>query len=205
MLCPSADIIISRKGDYVIPFKKIKLFCFTFLLLAIQLSFVQQAIAAENANYVANAANKANKTHASHEAIAIIKDAFTYHGPETELAAIINKVRQSEGMPLLRKDWEVARLARYKSEEMRAHRVFDHESVTYGNPAQLLDRFHIQYTHVGANIALGHTAPSDVVLAWLASPGHRASILDPQFSRLGVGLSIDADGTPYWTLLLVAD
>lgn len=128
--------------------------------------------------------------------------AYQYQGPETELVFLINKEREARNIPPIYIDWEITRLARYKSEEMINHRLFDHESLVYGNPAQLLDTFHVPYNLVGANIAMGHEAPRHVIEAWCTSPGHYVNVVNPNFTKAGVGLSWD-DGIPYWTLILV--
>jgi len=130
--------------------------------------------------------------------------AFEYHGPETELVHLINNEREAQGVPPLTINWEITRLARNKSEEMKNHGLFCHESLVYGNPAQLLERFSVPHNIVGANIAKGQEAAEAVIRAWQSSPGHLANLLNPDFTKVGVGLSWNEDGIPYWTLLLVA-
>jgi hypothetical protein len=44
-----------------------------------------------------------------------------------------------------------------------------------------------EYHSVGENIAIGHTDPTDVMNAWMNSPGHKENILDPSFQSVGVG------------------
>lgn len=51
---------------------------------------------------------------------------------------------------------------------------------------------------VGENIAAGYRSAASVVRAWLNSPGHRANILNPDFTRIGLGLAAGAGGTRYW-------
>ena len=130
---------------------------------------------------------------------------YQYTGAETELIALINNERDTNGLPSLTINWEVARLAHYKSEEMIKHQLFCHESLVYGNPAQILDRFHIQHNMVGANIAMGYNTPQEVMASWLGSPGHHANLVNPNFTSIGVGLSLDKDGIPYWTIILIAE
>jgi uncharacterized protein YkwD len=48
----------------------------------------------------------------------------------------------------------------------------------------------------GENIAAGYQTPSAVVAGWMASPGHRANILNANFKDIGVGLVYKA-GTRY--------
>ena len=131
--------------------------------------------------------------------------AYQYQGAEIELISLINRERAACGAPPLTINWEVARLARYKSEEMRKHRLFGHESLVYGNPAQILDRFHVPYSIVGANIAKGQETAYDVINAWRSSPGHHANLIFQGFTSAGIGLSWDEYGIPYWTLILIAD
>ena len=130
---------------------------------------------------------------------------YQYKGPETELIDLVNSERKANGIPPLVINWEVTRLARYKSEEMRKHRLLGHESFAYGNPAQTLDRFHVPYSAVGANIAKGQETAQDVINAWRGSPGHHANLINQSFTSAGVGLSSDEYGIPYWTLILIGD
>jgi hypothetical protein len=50
---------------------------------------------------------------------------------------------------------------------------------------------------LGENIAAGQPSPSEVMAAWIASPGHRANIEDPSFRSIGVGVAQGGIG-PYW-------
>jgi len=131
--------------------------------------------------------------------------AYIYQGPEAELIALINAERAKNGAPALTENWEVARLARYKSEEMKRHGVFCHESLVYGSPDQLLARFSVPHNVVGSNIAMGQETPQQVLGAWLNSQSHHANLVNTEYTSAGVGLSIDDNGIYYWTLMLVRD
>nr|WP_255491605.1 CAP domain-containing protein [Actinotalea sp. JY-7876] len=43
------------------------------------------------------------------------------------------------------------------------------------------------------NLSRASAPPQDVVDAWMESPGHRANILDPELTHLGVGCVEDGD------------
>ena len=45
------------------------------------------------------------------------------------------------------------------------------------------------WTRLGENIAAGYPGPEQVVASWMASEGHRANILNPSFTEVGVGLA----------------
>ncbi len=49
----------------------------------------------------------------------------------------------------------------------------------------------------GENIAMGQTTPVDVMTAWMNSSGHRANIMNPGFTHLGVGCRYGT-GALYW-------
>ena len=57
------------------------------------------------------------------------------------------------------------------------------------------------YNRCTENIAAGHTSPESVVNAWMASDGHRANILSPEFCDIGVGYAAVSGSSRfyYWT------
>lgn len=50
----------------------------------------------------------------------------------------------------------------------------------------------------GENVATGQLSPEQVMSEWMASPGHRRNILDPNFTQLGVSYTTAGDGRTYW-------
>jgi len=131
--------------------------------------------------------------------------AYQYHGPEVELITLVNAERKANNVPPLAINWELARLARYKTEEMKTHQLISHESLIYGDPNETLDRFEVPYKSMGANIAMGQETAHDVIEAWLSTPGHHANLINPEYTSAGVGLSFDDNNIPYWTLILIAE
>lgn len=128
---------------------------------------------------------------------------FIFSGPETELISEINRERETRGVMPLAVNWEAARLARYKSEEMVSLNFFGHESRVYGEPDEMLARFGVPFTAAAVNIAKGQETAREVLAAWLASPAHREILLDARFTAAGAGVAFD-DGIPYWTLFLIS-
>ena len=129
---------------------------------------------------------------------------FSYSAPETEVVALINQERQSAGVQPLAINWEVARLARYRAEEMPKLQFFDHNSPMYGNPDDMLENFGIEFNKTGVSIARGAADARRVAHAWLESASHRDKILNETFTHAGVGLSFSENGVPYWTLMLIS-
>ena len=118
---------------------------------------------------------------------------------EDEVVRLVNVERRKNGLPELKYNWELSRVARYKSEDMRDKGYFAHNSPTYGTPFQMMKSFGISYRTAGENIAKGQASPEAVVKAWMNSSGHRANILNPSFTEIGVGY---ASGN-YWTQMFI--
>ena len=119
---------------------------------------------------------------------------------EKEVVRLVNAERRKAGLAPLTEDWQLSRVARYKSEDMRDRGYFSHTSPTYGSPFQMMKSFGISYRSAGENIARGYKTPSAVVNGWMSSSGHRANILSPSFTHIGVGLATDGY---YWTQMFI--
>jgi uncharacterized protein YkwD len=52
---------------------------------------------------------------------------------------------------------------------------------------------------LGENIAAGYPTPEAVVAGWMSSPGHRANMLSPNFTEMGIGLVNGGKYGAYWT------
>ena len=115
---------------------------------------------------------------------------------EQEVVRLVNAERAKHGLAALTEDWELSRVARYKSQDMHDNRYFAHNSPTYGTPFQMLRAFGLSYRTAGENIAMGYAAPAAVVAGWMNSEGHRANILNSAYIKIGVGYVADGH---YWT------
>ena len=51
------------------------------------------------------------------------------------------------------------------------------------------------------NVGMGLPTVQAMVEAWMNSPGHRANILNPRYGAVGLAVSRDVAGRPYWTLV----
>jgi uncharacterized YkwD family protein/spore coat assembly protein SafA len=119
---------------------------------------------------------------------------------EREVIRLVNDIRRQNGLSELQYDWELCRVARIKSQDMKDNRYFSHTSPTYGSPFQMMKSFGIKYRSAGENIARGQSSPEAVVNAWMSSSGHRANILNSSYTHIGVGF---VSGGNYWTQMFV--
>lgn len=115
---------------------------------------------------------------------------------EKEVVRLVNEIRVKNGLKTLTENWELSRMARYKSQDMHDLKYFSHTTPTYGSPFDMMKSFGFTYRTAGENIAMGYKTPQAVVDAWMNSPGHRANILNASYTQIGVGYV--ASGS-YWT------
>lgn len=119
---------------------------------------------------------------------------------EKEVIRLVNEIRTANGLKPLQENWELSRVARYKSQDMADNHYFSHTSPTYGSPFQMMKAFGLSYRFAGENIAYGQRTPQEVVEAWMNSSGHRANILHASYTQIGVGYV--ASGR-YWTQMFI--
>ncbi len=120
---------------------------------------------------------------------------------EKEVVRLVNVERTKRGLLPLTMDWQLSRVARYKSQDMRDNGYFAHNSPVYGSPFQMIKSFGISYRTAGENIAKGYKTPAAVVNGWMNSAGHRANILNASFTKIGVGYVASGN---YWTQLFIS-
>ena len=128
--------------------------------IAIVLAFVAPVFAAENKT----PSNKENKP----------SDKFGWRAQE--VLKLVNIERAKHGRKPLRLSERCQRQADKRAKEICGR--FNHKGAFSGLG---------HYRNMGENIAKGQKTPGSVVRAWMHSKGHRANILSPRFTDLGVG------------------
>jgi uncharacterized protein YkwD len=87
----------------------------------------------------------------------------------------------------LKLDTSLVRAARSHSVEMLREGVF-----THGDFHGRMVAFHVVGPTAGENLAWGNGSfarPVAIVREWLASPEHRANLLRPGWTRIGIGIA----------------
>ncbi|MBI3342880.1 hypothetical protein HY032_01870 [Candidatus Gottesmanbacteria bacterium] len=113
------------------------------------------------------------------------------HASEAQMIELVNGERTKVGLPVLRVEEKLVSIARDHSRDMFERRYFSHYSPEGHDVGYRARQEGVEYSLIGENLAY---AP-DVELAhsgFMNSEGHRSNILDPAWSRIGIGV-IDAD------------
>ena len=115
-----------------------------------------------------------------------------------DIAYLTNKQRQLHGCKAVRVEARLTTAARAHSAHMARTGSFSHTG-SGGSTFAYRVRAAKYPRPLSENIAYGYRTGLDVVKAWMASPGHRANILNCQATTVGVGAVYGAGGAPYFT------
>ncbi|MFG3720626.1 CAP domain-containing protein [Streptomyces massasporeus] len=129
---------------------------------------------------------------------------FTQDGLAGTAAAVIdltNRERTRHGLPPLSADPLLTAAAQAHSADMVARAFYAHTAPDGGQPWDRAAAAGSTRRSIGENIACGQRSPADVVEGWMNSPGHRANILKPGFTHIGVGFAGGGRAGMYWTQL----
>lgn len=108
---------------------------------------------------------------------------------------LLNAERTSRGRRALRANHRLRRAAERHSRNMNRQDFFSHVSPAGSTPLQRVKAAGYlsgaDAWAVGENIAWGEqhlSTPREIVRSWMASPGHRANILNRRFRHVGIGV-----------------
>ncbi len=101
-----------------------------------------------------------------------------------------NLQRQKDGnLPALKENSLLDDAAAAKANDMFVKQYFEHISPSGVGPGQLVKTYGYDYITAGENLILGNfSSEKEVVDDWMASPGHRANILNGRFTEIGVAV-----------------
>lgn len=122
-------------------------------------------------------------------------------GVVDEVLTLTNAERGAAGLRPLAHDGRLAEAAQAYSADMAARAFYSHTSPEGLAPWDRAAASGAPHRGIGENIACGQRTPSEVVEGWMNSPGHRANILKPDFTHLGVGYAGGGPAGTYWTQL----
>lgn len=149
----------------------------------------------EDDDYFVVSSGRNAQTRSAQPAVTIGRDTYQTHLEDT-VVRLTNQVRAKAGVPPLKINELLRQAARSHSTDMARRGFFSHNDPDGVTPFDRM-RSHGYAQPAAENIAKGQSRPHEVISAWLNSPGHRANLLNPGFSVIGVGLHLDSG--PWWT------
>ncbi|EFL28879.1 allergen V5/Tpx-1 related protein [Streptomyces himastatinicus ATCC 53653] len=117
----------------------------------------------------------------------------------SEVITLTNAERAAARLAPLAPDPRLTAAAQAHSDDMVARDFYDHTSPEGRQPWDRAATAGATHRGIGENIACGQRGPAEVVRGWMNSPGHRANILKPAFTHIGVGYATGSRAGTYWT------
>ncbi|RIW27457.1 hypothetical protein D3H55_22895 [Bacillus salacetis] len=109
-------------------------------------------------------------------------------GSELQILDITNIIRSNYDANPVEWDEQTALVAEEHSKDMFEEDYFSHESPTSGTLADRLENAGIPFGMAGENIAAQYADGPAAVHGWLNSEGHRKTLLEQDFTHIGVGV-----------------
>ena len=127
----------------------------------------------------------------------------TYSAYANEVLRLVNIERANVGVAPLVLDEALCNAANMRAIEMDCTGVFEHKRPNGNSYFEVYDICNVEWWNAcGENIAAGQATPEDVMKSWLSSAGHKANILSPEYTKMGLGYSNSGCGageySHYW-------
>lgn len=122
-----------------------------------------------------------------------------------QVLELTNAERAKAGLNPLRLDNQLSQAAQGHSDSMGEDDFFSHTGADGSNAFDRIKDTGYKYSTAGENIAAGQRTAQQVVEGWMNSPGHRANILNANYTEIGIGYEFLENDTGsvnykhYWT------
>ena len=124
------------------------------------------------------------------------QDAFA-----NQVVKLVNEERAKAGLSPLSVNSKAANAAQTRAREIE--KSFSHTRPDGSSFNTALTEAGVSFRGAGENIAYGQNTPQQVMEGWMNSSGHRANILNANYTSIGVGHYKNGAGVDYWTQLFI--
>jgi uncharacterized protein YkwD len=126
--------------------------------------------------------------------------AFKLEPAEQMLLDLTNAERKKEELPPLKASALLSKAARAHSQNMAKQGKLEHE-LDEKTPVDRIKETGYKIRRAGENIAFGsdNLPLAEIMKLWMESEGHKANIMNPDFTELGVGIARNDKGEVYYT------
>lgn len=109
---------------------------------------------------------------------------------------LMNADRKANGLPALKINTKLTGLARNYAQDMINRKFFAHNDPEGRSPFDRMQQYGISYRYAGENLAINSSVAA-AERAFMNSPGHRANILNPNYTQIGLGVRYNQSGSVY--------
>lgn len=123
-------------------------------------------------------------------------------GEASTMINLVNQARSQAGLTQLNSDGTVTNLANMKAADIAKNNYFSHNSPTYGSPFDMMKNNGVSYLYAGENLAINANVQA-AETALMNSPDHKANIMNPNFTNIGVGVAQKSDGSRVYVQMFI--
>lgn len=116
------------------------------------------------------------------------KSIFFAEITKDSLVELVNRSRQSLGLPTLKENPKLDQAAYLKAKDMLEKGYFSHQSPDGKFVWDLIKNVGYTYQVAGENLAIGFLESEQVHSAWINSSLHKANILNPNYQEIGIAV-----------------
>ncbi|OGI27640.1 MAG: hypothetical protein A2359_02955 [Candidatus Moranbacteria bacterium RIFOXYB1_FULL_43_19] len=118
--------------------------------------------------------------------VILINTAWASSITKNKVIELANADRREKGVEELKENEKLSQAAASKAEDMIVNNYFSHTSPEGLTPWRWIEKTGYEYSYAGENLAMDFTSAEKMNEAWLASPTHRANILNEKYKEIGV-------------------
>ncbi|MDD4111309.1 MAG: CAP domain-containing protein [Clostridia bacterium] len=108
---------------------------------------------------------------------------------KSKIISETNNQRIKNNLPILTENENLYKAAVVKANDMFLNQYFEHISLKGVGPGELVSNHGYEYVVTGENLILGNFRDElELVQDWMNSPGHRANILNKNYTEIGVAV-----------------
>ena len=108
---------------------------------------------------------------------------------QSEIVSLTNSERAQNNIGEVKENALLDKAAQAKADDMAAKGYFSHVGPDGKEPWAWMDAAGYNYKYAGENLAVQFVDSKDLVDAWMKSPTHRANIVKPVYTEIGVGIT----------------
>lgn len=120
----------------------------------------------------------------------------TLSAQEQQALTLLNNDRAKNGLPALKSNSQLARVAENHAKDMISRGYFAHNTPEGKTPFQRMQEAGITYSTAGENLAINSSVAA-AETAFMNSSGHRANILNTSYTDVGIGVVQNSSGQLY--------
>lgn len=116
-----------------------------------------------------------------------------------EMVDAVNAERSKRKLPPLKLNSTLSQIAEFYACRLVDGGFFSHVDPYDGSTLDVrATNFGYPFQKVGENLAVGQRSVASVMADWMMSASHKANIIDPAYTEIGLAVKIGADSGPYW-------